>query len=77
MRRTICFNFSRMAAGALGAALLALVLAAAPVRAEDAIASEVLMVLASEQAGTIDPALAKIPALGKPPFNAYGSMQVL
>ena len=42
-----------------------------------AIAGEVLGILAKEEAGKIDPSLAKIPALKKPPFNSFLSMQVL
>lgn len=38
---------------------------------------EVLVVLAKEEAGTIDPALANVAALRKPPFNAFRSMKVL
>jgi hypothetical protein len=77
MKRSESFYFGRMAACSVGAALLALALTAKPAFAEEAVSSDVLVVLASEQAGTIDPALAKIPALGKSPFNAFRTMQVL
>jgi hypothetical protein len=42
-----------------------------PVRAE------IFVVLASEVEGAIDPALADMPALRRPPFNAFHTMQVL
>jgi len=44
---------------------------------DDTARGEVLVVLASEQAGTIDPALASVPALRQPPFNSFHSMRVL
>jgi hypothetical protein len=50
---------------------------ASRVWAEDALSGEVIVILAAQEAGTIDPSLARIPALGKPPFNAYRSMSVL
>jgi hypothetical protein len=39
--------------------------------------AEVFVVLATEAEGTIDPALAAIPALRQPPFNAFHTMSVL
>ncbi|UJR82054.1 hypothetical protein [Sandaracinus amylolyticus] len=42
-----------------------------------AVRSEVFVVLASETEGTIDPALSEIPALRRPPFNAFHTMEVL
>lgn len=39
--------------------------------------TEILVVLASEAEGTIDPALSEMPALRRPPFNAFHTMQVL
>ncbi len=45
--------------------------AQAPVRAE------VLIVLAKEEPGTVDRELADIPALRRPPFNAFRTMRVL
>lgn len=38
---------------------------------------EVLIVLASEAAGTIDPRLAQVRALRRPPFDSYRSMALL
>ena len=38
---------------------------------------EVLVILAKEEAGQIDPALSGMGALRRPPFNAFRSMQVL
>ena len=38
---------------------------------------EVLVVLAREGAGRIDPTLANVPALRRPPFNSFSSMEVL
>lgn len=65
-------------ARALAAASL---LVASSALAQDApageVRTEVLVVLASETEGSIDPALAEIPALRRPPFNAFHTMQVL
>ncbi|MCA9602220.1 MAG: hypothetical protein KC417_09360, partial [Myxococcales bacterium] len=38
---------------------------------------EVLIVLAKEEAGEIDPALKDMPALRRPPFSAFKSMKLL
>jgi hypothetical protein len=56
-----------------------LVALAAPAQAQrpNRIQGEVLVVLAKEEAGRIDPALANVPALRRPPFNAFRSMEVL
>ena len=45
--------------------------------ADETVPGEVLVVLASDQAGEVDPELAAIPALKKPPFSAFKSMKVL
>ncbi len=60
-------------------AAVALMSTAVPVvaRAQAPVNGEVLVVLAKEQAGQIDPALAHVAALRQPPFNAFRSMQVL
>lgn len=39
--------------------------------------AEVLVVLAKEEEGEIDPALKKLTALRRPPFNSFRSMKVL
>jgi hypothetical protein len=39
--------------------------------------AEVLVVLAKEEAGKIDPQLEKLTALRRPPFNSFRSMQIL
>ncbi len=39
--------------------------------------AQVLVVLAKEEAGSIDPELKKLTALQRPPFNSFRSMQVL
>ncbi len=67
---------SRSALAALAVALLG---GAAPrAEAQDrAVPGEVLVVLAKEEAGRIDPALENVPALRRPPFNAFRSMRVL
>lgn len=61
------------------AAVFALPLAAIPTaRADDQeLGCEVLVVLAKEEQGTIDPSLRDEPALRRPPFNAFRSMKVL
>lgn len=57
---------------------LALVIAAeAPASAQGSVPTEVLVVLAKEQPGSIDPQLAKMTALRRPPFNSFRSMRVL
>ena len=56
---------------ALGAARLAHAADDAPVK------GEVLVILAKEAEGEYDPKLKKLPALQKPPFNAFKSMSVL
>lgn len=61
----------------LFALLVAALWTASPALAEEAVAGEVLVVLASEQEGAVDPELAKIAALRKPPFNSFKSMKVL
>ncbi len=43
----------------------------------DEVPAEVTVVLANEAEGVIDPSLADMPALSRPPFNAYRSMRVL
>jgi hypothetical protein len=45
--------------------------------ADETVPGEVLVVLASEQAGEVDPELAALPALKMPPFSAFKSMKVL
>ncbi len=42
-----------------------------------AVEGEVLIVLASESGHERDPHLADVPALRRPPFDSYGSMQLL
>lgn len=43
----------------------------------EGVRAEVFVVLATEAEGTIDPALAEMPALRQPPFNGFHSMSVL
>lgn len=53
---------------------------AAPVEAEDVVKpvqAEVLVVLAKEEAGKIDPQLEKLTPLRRPPFNAFRSMSLI
>jgi hypothetical protein len=49
---------------------------AAPKGAET-VASEVIVILAREAEGSVDPSLASIKALKQPPFNAFKSMKIL
>jgi hypothetical protein len=65
-----------MIALAASLALLPSIAAAQDARPEP-VQSEILVVLASETEGTIDPALSGVPALRRPPFNAFHTMQVL
>jgi hypothetical protein len=46
-------------------------------QAEPPVQGEVLVILAKEAAGEIDPKLKKMPALQKPPFSGFKSMSVL
>ena len=39
--------------------------------------AEVLVILAKEEAGQLDPKLAKMTALRRPPFNSFRSMKIL
>jgi len=65
-----------LAALCLSALLLAS--AATPALAQDpGVRAEVLVVLAKETAGSIDPELADLPALRRPPFNGFRSMEIL
>jgi hypothetical protein len=62
-----------------GLALLAFLLAfsaGSTALAAEKTPGEVFVVLATDEEGTIDPALSKIRALGKPPFNAFRAMKV-
>lgn len=62
------------------APLFALTLVAAsasPTMAQAPVGAEVLIVLAKEEPGRVDPELADIPALRRPPFNAFRTMRVL
>lgn len=70
MRLTLALAVSALLpAGFAGAAL-----AAAP---EAPLPGQVLVILAKEAAGPVDPELKKLEALQKPPFNAFKSMKVL
>jgi hypothetical protein len=65
---------------ALGLALGAFALAheaVASAQAEAKVSAEVLVVLAKEEPGEIDPDLRSLPALTRPPFNAFKSMELL
>jgi hypothetical protein len=63
----------------LGLALGAFTLAHAAhsIAQDEKVSAEVLVVLAKEEAGEIDPALRSLPALTRPPFNAFKSMALL
>lgn len=58
-------------------AAFALAIGALPARAEEPVKGEVLVVLAKEAAGPIDPKLKAIAALQKPPFNSFGTMELV
>ena len=58
--------------------VLTMVLGAeATAAAQNAVAGEVIVILAKEDAGTVDPSLRDIAALRRPPFNGFGSMEIL
>ncbi|MEM9074741.1 MAG: hypothetical protein AAGE52_39965 [Myxococcota bacterium] len=46
-------------------------------KAQDPVRAEVFTVLAKEDAGSIDPSLAEMGALRRPPFNAFRSMEII
>lgn len=71
-RRALWTVLATVALGAAGAAGHASV-----AQAQDGVSSQVLIVLASEDEGTVDPALRNEPALGRPPFNSFRSMKIL
>ncbi len=52
-------------------------IAVPPVSAQSATPAEIFVVLAKEAPGTVDPALADMGALRRPPFNAFRSMEIL
>lgn len=67
---------------------LCFLLAAVPVRADDQTPSgehspntpltgEVLVLLASQEEGTVDPSLSHLRALKHPPFNSFKSMKIM
>ena len=49
----------------------------ASAQASEALSGRVLIVLASNAEGSIDPRLANVPALRRPPFDSYRSMELL
>ena len=68
----------RVAMSALFAAALALVPAVGGAQAPaTAVPGEVLIILAADVPGVVDPRLANVPALRRAPFNTYRSMALL
>jgi hypothetical protein len=64
----------------LAGCLLAFVMVGAELTVAQApreLPAQVLVVLAKEEPGPVDPALRDEPALRRPPFNAFRSMQIL
>jgi len=57
--------------------LLVCALGATPASAQESVKGEVLVVLAKEAAGPIDARLKSIAALQKPPFNGFGTKELL
>ena len=51
--------------------------AEAPAEAQQAVEGEVIVILAKEEDGVVEPALRDIAALRRPPFNAFSSMTIL
>ena len=70
-------NVTRLHALGLVLAVAASFAAPALAQADEKVAAEVLVVLAKEEPGEIDPALRDLPALTRPPFNAFKSMELL
>lgn len=78
--------FSALARAACVCAIVLSALSASPaqLRAEDkpaapkdSVAGEVIVVLAGDGEGGVDPSLGNIKALKQPPFNAFKSMKIL
>lgn len=61
----------------LGSGLVAPTHASAQREASTTVRGQVMVILAKEEQGTIDPSLAELPALRRPPFDVFRSMQVL
>jgi len=61
----------------LAIALAGIAVGTSAAEAQRAVTGEVLVILAKEEDGTIDPALSSITALRRPPFDAFSSMTVL
>ncbi len=57
--------------------IVAFALCATVAAAEGPVKGEVLVVLAKEAAGPVDPKLKEITALQKPPFDSFGSKELL
>lgn len=70
-------NVTRLHVLGLVLAVTASFAAPALAQADEKVAAEVLVVLAKEEPGEIDPALRDLPALTRPPFNAFKSMELL
>lgn len=81
----LAVSCASMTSGALTSRVLAQPTAPSPQQAQgpggrgvpQEVAGEVLVILASERVGTIDPDLATMPALRQPPFNGYHTMELL
>jgi hypothetical protein len=71
--RPLAFAFALCLAPAVAATAVSTAWAEPPAP----VAGEVFVVLAKEEAGEMDPALAKMPALRNPPFKSFQSMKVL
>ncbi|MBW2460944.1 MAG: hypothetical protein JRH11_04810 [Deltaproteobacteria bacterium] len=61
----------------LAIALASISVGTGAAEAQRAVTGEVLVILAKEEDGTVDPALRAIAALGRPPFDAFSSMTIL
>lgn len=70
---------ARLTPGAwlIAIALFASMVAARPAAADEPVKGEVLVVLAKEAAGPVDAKLKETAALQQPPFNSFGSMELL
>lgn len=67
----------RLSIAAATSLSMAVALTASTASAAAPLPGEVLVILAKEAEGPIDPALKELEALRKPPFNAFKSMKVL
>jgi hypothetical protein len=77
-RHVLVFGLSLAAIGpTIGASAQSSSVASSDRASTASVPAEVLVVLAKEEAGEVDPQLQKLTALRRPPFNSFRSMKIL